>query len=805
MQAKHAPGGRVDLAAVDAQWRAANYLAAGQLYLDGDPLLRQPLRPDDLKPRVVGHWGTVPGLTLVYSHFNRIICERDLDVVFVAGPGHGGPALLAHTFLEGSLGERDPSMPRDEAGMQRLFQAFSTPGGIPSHAAPNVPGSINEGGELGYSLAHACGAVFDAPDALAVCVVGDGEAETGPLAASWHSTSFLDPVVDGAVLPVLHLNGYKIAGPTVLARMDPADLRALLRGYGYEPVEVAGAAPEMVHADLAAALDGCVDRIDAIQSSARAGETPDGRLRWPMIVLRTPKGWTGPSLVDGTPIEGTFRAHQVPLAVSREATGHLTELEDWLRSYRPQELFDADGRPTKSVLRYMPDGDRRMGANPRANAGGVRRDLDLPDPQEAAVPESEIQEARQGSSGRLCECSPTAALGRYLRTVIERNPDTFRLFSPDEADSNKLSAVFETTDRVWRSGSTDPLGHGVHDENLGPHGRVMEVLSEHLCEGWLEGYLLTGRHGMLATYEAFAHVVDSMVGQYAKWLEGARAIDWRQPPASLNLLLTSHAWRQDHNGFSHQDPGFIDLVMNKKNDLVRVLFPPDANALLAVADEALSSVGRMNVIVAGKHPSPVYRTLGEAREHCARGMSIWPEEGTEDGAQQPDVVLACAGEVPTAETVAAARLLSQHVPHLQVRVVNVVDLLRMQTPEQEPRGLSDDEFDALFARDSPVIFAYHGYPSAVHRLTYRRACHANLHVHGYLEEGTTTTPFDMLMLNGMDRYSLALDALARARHAAGDAGPDAAGEFARARAAAKEYTRSHGADAPDLTRMPPRR
>ncbi|GAA4813613.1 phosphoketolase family protein [Tomitella cavernea] len=796
---EHSPGSRIDLSAVDAQWRAANYLAAGQLYLDDDPLLRRPLQPEDLKPRVVGHWGTVPGLTLVYSHVNRVICERDRDVVFVAGPGHGGPALLAHTFLEGSLSERAASMPRDEAGMLNLFRAFSTPGGIPSHAAPNVPGSVNEGGELGYSLTHAFGAVFDAPDALAVCVVGDGEAETGPLAASWHGTSFLDPVADGAVLPVLHLNGYKIAGPTVLSRMTPGDLHALLRGYGYEPVEVAGDRPEEVHADLAAALDGCVDRIDAIQGSARAGAASDGRIRWPMIVLRTPKGWTGPSVVDGTPVEGTFRAHQVPLAVSREEPDRLPDLEDWLRSYRLQELFDAAGRPTPAVLRYVPDGDRRMGANPRANAGLVRRDLDLPGPQAAAV-----DAPRQGSAAHPTypEHSPTEALGRHLRDVIARNPHDFRLFSPDEADSNKLSAVFETTDRVWRSGSQDQLEPRMRDANLGPHGRVMEVLSEHMCEGWLEGYLLTGRHGMLATYEAFAQVAGSMVGQYAKWLESARVVPWRRPPASLNLLLTSHAWRQDHNGFSHQDPGFIDMVMNKKNDLVRVLFPPDANTLLAAADDALTSTGRINVIIAGKHPSPSYLTLDAAREHCARGMSVWQAESSGQR-RQPDVVLACAGETPTQETVAAARLLASRAPHLHVRVVNVVDLLRLQDHGQNPRGLDDAQFDAAFTPDRPVIFAFHGYPGAVHRLTYRRSCHPQLHVHGYHEEGTTTTPFDMLMLNGMDRYSLALDALDRAGPAAGDAGTAAAEEFTRARADAKAYTRRHGVDDPRLTRMPP--
>ncbi len=789
---------RVTLDDVDRHWRAANYLAAGQLYLAANPLLRRPLRPADLKRRVVGHWGTVPGLNLVYSHVNRLIVERGLDAVFVAGPGHGGPAVLAQTFLEGSLGERDAAMPRTERGMERLFRAFSTPGGVPSHAAPDVPGSINEGGELGYSLAHAFGAVLDAPHALAVCVVGDGEAETGPLAASWHATSYLDPAGDGAVLPVLHLNGYRIAGPTVLARMDPADLRALLHGYGYAPVEVSGDHPAAVHESLARALDTCLDRIGELQAAARAAPgRPGARRRWPMIVLRTPKGWTGPREVDGLPVEGTVRSHQVPLEVSRESPDRLPALERWLRGYRPEELFDEDGAPAPAVLRCVPEGDRRMGANPRADAGEVRRPLDLPDPRDHGTAVT--------APGRDA-ASPTEALGRFLRDVVVRNPHTFRLFSPDEFDSNRLSAVFEATDRAWNSaGPAQAPFAAAPDEHLGPRGRVIEVLSEHLCEGWLEGYLLTGRHGLLATYEAFAHVIDSMVGQYAKWLEQAARVPWRSPPASLNLLLTSHAWRQDHNGFSHQDPGFLDLLLNKRPELVRVLFPPDATTLPIVTAEALASTGRINAIVAGKHPSPVYLGPGEGARHCARGAGVWWWAGTEreGDPRGPDVVLACAGEVPTRETVAAAALLARALPALRVRVVNVVDLLRLASPAADPRGLPDDEFDALFTADRPVVFAFHGYPGAVHRLTHDRRCHPGLHVHGYREEGTTTTPFDMLMLNGLDRYRLACSALAHAMP--GDAAAeDLRRRFEDARARARRHTREHGVDDPALTGFPPR-
>lgn len=800
-----------DLDEVDRHWRAANYLAAGQLYLDANPVLHRPLEPGDIKPRVVGHWGTVPGLNLVYTHINRAIRDRDRDVVFVAGPGHGGPALLAETFLEGSLGERDPLMRRDAAGMLHLFRSFSTPGGIPSHAAPNVPGSINEGGELGYSLAHAFGAVFDAPDALAVCVIGDGEAETGPLATAWHGTAFLDPVDDGAVLPVLHLNGYKIAGPTVLARMPASDLHSLLNGYGYAPVEVSGDDPVDVHAGMAAAVDDALDRIDDIQSAARSSSGsgaagPGGPPRWPMIVLRTPKGWTGPSVVDDEQVEGTFRAHQVPLALDRDHPEHIDHLERWLMSYRPRELFDDEGRPTEAVLRCIPEGDRRMGANPRANAGAVREALDLPDPRTSAPDVSPPDGTGAGSAAATApggagagepraaraRHSPTEVLGPYLRDVIVGNSSSFRIFSPDELDSNRLSAVFEATDRVWSAQLSD------RDVNLAPHGRVMETLSEHQCEGWLEGYLLTGRHGLLATYEAFAHIIDSMVGQYAKWLASARETPWRRAPASLNILLTSHAWRQDHNGFTHQDPGFIDLVMNKDPEFVRVLFPPDANSLLCVADRVLREPGRINVVVAGKHPSPDYLPYERAYRHCERGIDMWPWAGS-GATDDPDVVLACAGEVPARETLAAAELLAGAVPELNVRVVNVVDLLRLAVPAHDPRGLPDDDFDALFTRDRPVVFAFHGYPSAIHRLTYRRACHAGLHVHGYRERGTTTTPFDMLMLNGMDRYSLARDALQRAASPGDARAISATEEFRKARDRARDYTRTHGVDHPDVT------
>jgi xylulose-5-phosphate/fructose-6-phosphate phosphoketolase len=769
-----------ELERIDAYWRAANYLSVGQIYLLDNPLLREPLEPDQIKPRLLGHFGTVPGLNLVYVHMNRAIRQRDLNAIYIAGPGHGGPGLVANAYLEGTYSEVYPSITQDEEGMRRLFRQFSFPGGIPSHVAPETPGSIHEGGELGYSLVHAYGAAFDDPDLLAVCVVGDGEAETGPLAASWHSNKFLNPKTDGAVLPILHLNGYKIANPTVLARIPNEELHALMEGYGHAVEIVEGGDPAQVHEAFAAALYRALDAIDAIQRHAREGG--DGiRPRWPMIVLRTPKGWTGPEEVDGLPVEDTWRSHQVPLAELHDNPKHLEMLEAWMRSYRPEELFDETGRLRPDLAELAPRGLRRMSANPVTNGGQVLRSLDLPDFTDYAV---EVPAAGQTTS------EATRVLGEFLRDVIARNATSFRLFGPDETTSNRLQAVFETTDKAWMA-ETRPV-----DVNLSPDGRVMEVLSEHLCQGWLEGYLLTGRHGLFNCYEAFIHIVDSMFNQHAKWLKTTDAIPWRRPIASLNYLLSSHVWRQDHNGFSHQDPGFIDHVVNKKAEVIRVYLPPDANCLLSVADHCLRSRQYVNVIVAGKQPSPNWLAMDEAVLHCTRGIGIWRWASNDEGVE-PDVVLACAGDVPTLETLAAVDILRRELPELKVRVVNVVDLMRLQDPKEHPHGLSDREFDSLFTTDKPIVFAYHGYPWLIHRLTYRRTNHGNLHVRGYKEEGTTTTPFDMVMLNDLDRYHLVMDVIDRVP-ALRSRAAHLRQEMADRRVASRAYTREHGEDAPEV-------
>ncbi|MER5455277.1 phosphoketolase family protein [Micromonospora sp. NPDC002389] len=767
-----------DLRRLDAYWRAANYLSVGQIYLLDNPLLREPLAAEHVKPRLLGHWGTSPGLNLIYAHLNRVIVARDLSALFVTGPGHGGPAVVANTWLEGTWSERYPGVGRDEAGMARLFRQFSFPGGIPSHVAAEVPGSIHEGGELGYALSHAYGAAFDNPDLLVACVIGDGEAETGPLAGSWQSTVFLNPARDGAVLPILHLNGYKIANPTVLDRIPESDLLAMMRGHGYQPYVVAGDEPSAVHEALAATLDRALDEIAEIQRRARSGAGTE-RPRWPMIVLRTPKGWTGPHEVDGKQVEGTYRAHQVPLSNVRSNPEHLAELERWLRSYRPEELFDATGAPVAELTALPPTGDRRMSANPVTNGGSVLRDLVLPDFHDYAV-----DVPRPGATAT----SATGELGRWIRDVIAANPQTFRLFGPDEVASNRLQAAFEVTDRAWMAATVPG------DDHLSPDGRVMEVLSEHLCQGWLEGYLLTGRHGVFTSYEAFIHIVDSMVNQHAKWLKVTRGIPWRMPLASLNYLLSSHVWRQDHNGFSHQDPGFIDHVMNKKAEVVRVYLPPDANTLLSTMDHCLRSRHYVNVVVAGKQTAPNWLTIDEAVQHCRRGVGIWDWASTDAGSE-PDVVLACAGDVPTLETLAAADLLRRHLPDLKVRVINVVDLMRLQPSSEHPHGLPDNEFDTLFTRDKPIIFAYHGYPWLIHRLTYRRTNHRNLHVRGYKEEGTTTTPFDMVMLNDLDRFHLVIDVIDRVP-GLGDRVAYLRQEMTDARDAARDHTRRYGEDDP---------
>jgi len=769
------PLGAEELRLLDAYWRAANYLSVGQIYLLDNPLLREPLRPEHVKPRLLGHFGTTPGLNLIYAHLNRAIRSRDLNAIYVTGPGHGGPANVANAYLEGTYSELYPAVGTGEEGLKELFRQFSFPGGIPSHAAPETPGSIHEGGELGYALAHAFGAAFDNPDLLVACVVGDGEAETGPLAASWHSNKFLNPRTDGAVLPILHLNGYKIANPTVLARIPEEELVALFQGYGYRPIVVAGSDPEPVHQAFAAALDEALDEIAAIKAGA------DGRPRWPMIVLRTPKGWTGPREVDGKPMEGTWRSHQVPLAAVRDSSDHLRQLEEWLRSYRPEELFDEAGRLVPELAALPPQGKRRMSANPHANGGELLRDLVLPDFRGYAVevpkPGTTFSEA-------------TRALGGLLRDVIARNPEDFRLFGPDETASNRLGDVFAVTGRAWDA-AIEPT-----DEGLSPDGRVMEVLSEHLCQGWLEGYLLTGRHGLFNCYEAFIHIVDSMFNQHAKWLKVTRGIPWRRPIASLNYLLSSHVWRQDHNGFSHQDPGFIDHVVNKKAEIIRVYLPPDANTLLSVADHCLRSRHYVNVIVAGKQPALNYLTMDEAIIHCTRGLGIWDWASSDEG-EEPDVVLGCCGDIPTLETVAAAAILRERLPDLKVRLVNVVDLMRLQPESEHPHGLSDGEFDALFTTNKPIVFAYHGYPWLIHRLTYRRTNHGNLHVRGYKEEGTTTTPFDMVMLNDLDRYHLVIDVIDRVPGLAAGAA-HVRQEMADRRLEARAWTREHGDDDPEV-------
>jgi xylulose-5-phosphate/fructose-6-phosphate phosphoketolase len=769
-----------DLELIDAYWRAANYLSVGQIYLLDNPLLREPLRAEHVKPRLLGHWGTTPGLNLLYAHMNRVIKERDLNALYVTGPGHGGPGLVANAYLEGTYSEVYSSIGQDEDGLRELFRQFSFPGGIPSHVAPETPGSIHEGGELGYALVHAYGAVFDNPDLLALCVVGDGEAETGPLAASWHSNKFLNPVTDGAVLPVLHLNGYKIANPTVLARIPDDELTSLMRGYGYEPHFVVGDDPAAVHQELAATLDDVLDDIAHIQQEARhAGVT--ARAAWPMIVLRTPKGWTGPKVVDGVQVEGTFRAHQVPLADTRDNDEHRALLEQWLRSYRPEELFDATGRLVPELQALAPYGHRRMSANLHANGGRLLRDLAMPDFRAYAAP---VEHPAVKSS------EATRVLGEFLRDITARNMDRFRIMGPDETASNRLSAVFEKTDRAWNA-TTLP-----GDDHLAADGRVMEVLSEHLCQGWLEGYLLTGRHGVFNCYEAFIHIIDSMFNQHAKWLKTTRHIPWRAPIASLNYLLTSHVWRQDHNGLSHQDPGFIDHVVNKKAEVVRVYLPPDTNTLLSVADHCLRSRHYVNVIVAGKQSALTYLNMDDAIAHCTRGLGIWPWAGNTDG--EPDVVLACAGDTPTLETVAAADLLRTHLPELKVRVINVVDLMRLEPDTEHPHGMSDRDFDALFTADKPVIFAYHGYPSLIHRLTYRRNNHHNIHVRGYKEEGTTTTPFDMVMMNDLDRFHLVMDVIDRVPRL-GSRAAQLRQQMSDARFAARAYTREHGEDDPAIT------
>ncbi len=738
---------------IDAYWRAANYLSVGQIYLLDNPLLREPLQAEHVKPRLLGHWGTTPGLNFIYVHMNRVIRNWDLNAMYVIGPGHGGPGLVANAYLEGTYTEVYPTITRDAEGMRKLFRQFSFPGGIPSHVAPETPGSVHEGGELGYALAHAYGAAFDNPDLLVCCVVGDGEAETGPLATSWHSNKFLQPGRDGAVLPILHLNGYKIANPTVLARIPQDELRALLEGYGHHVYFVVGDDPPLMHQQMVAVLDAVIQEIHAIQRAARQ-QKDSSRPRWPMIVLRTPKGWTGPKEVDGQPVEGTWRSHQVPMGEVRVNSQHRALLESWMKSYRPEELFDKSGALVAELAQLPPKRHRRMSANPQSNGGLLRRDLALPDFRtygvEVTKPGTTFSEA-------------TRVLGGFLRDVIRRNPETFRLFGPDETASNRLSPVFEASDRTWNAERLPT------DDHLSPDGRVMEVLSEHLCQGWLEGYLLTGRHGLFNCYEAFIHIVDSMFNQHAKWLKVTRDIPWRRPLASLNYLLTSHVWRQDHNGFSHQDPGFIDHVANKKAEIIRVYLPPDANSLLSVADHCLRSCHYVNVMVAGKQPSLNWLSMEDAVLHCTRGVGIW-EWASNDRDGKPDVVMACCGDIPTLETLAAVDLIRQHLPELKVRVVNVVDLMRLQPSSEHSHGLSDAEFDSLFTTDRPIVFAYHGYPWLIHRLAYRRANHKNLHVRGYKEEGTTTTPFDMVMLNDLDRFHLVMDVIDRVPGLASPAG-----------------------------------
>jgi xylulose-5-phosphate/fructose-6-phosphate phosphoketolase len=767
---------------MDAYWRAANYVAVGQIYLHDNPLLREPLKLEHVKPRLLGHWGTTPGQNFVYVHLNRIINQYDLNMIYIAGPGHGGPAIVGHTYLEGTYSEFYPSITQDEAGLKRLFTQFSFPGGIPSHVAPETPGSIHEGGELGYSLSHAFGAAFDNPDLLVACVIGDGEAETGPLATGWHSNKFLNPKLDGAVLPILHLNGYKIANPTVLARISREELEQLLRGYGYIPYFVEGDDPARMHQLMGETLDTVVSEIKKIQTEARQGGSK-GRPRWPMIVLKTPKGWTGPKVVDGQQVEGTYRSHQVPLSAPAKNPEHLRILESWLRGYKPQELFDKNGRLLSEIAELAPKGNRRMGANPHANGGILLRDLRLPSFADYAV--------NVPTPGSVF-AEDTGTLGKFLRDVIKENDDqkNFRMFGPDETASNRLTAVLDATNKQWEAQIVET------DDHLAPAGRLIEVLSEHQCEGWLEGYLLTGRHGLFNCYEAFIHIIDSMFNQHSKWLKVTRKIPWRRSIASLNILLSSHVWRQDHNGFTHQDPGFIDLVCNKKAEVIRVYLPPDANCLLSVIDHCLRSRHYVNVVVAGKHPAPQWLNMDQAIKHCTAGIGLW-EWASNDAGGDPDLVMAAAGDVPTLETLAAISILRKALPELKIRMVNVVDLMRLQPSTEHPHGLTDKEFDTLFTRDKPVIFAYHGYPWLIHRLTYRRANHDNLHVRGYKEEGTITTPFDMTVLNEMDRFHLAMDAVDRL--------PQVGGKAAYILQACRdkliehnEYIRKHGEDMPEI-------
>ena len=767
---------------MDAYWRAANYLSVGQIYLYDNPLLKKPLTIEHIKPRLLGHWGTTPGLNFIYVHLNRIIKKYDLNIVYVAGPGHGGPGLVANTYLEGTYTEFYPDISEDEEGIQKLFKQFSFPGGIPSHVAPETPGSIHEGGELGYSLVHAYGAVFDNPDLIVACVVGDGEAETGALAASWHSNKFLNPVHDGAVLPILHLNGYKIANPTVLARIPQEELEQLFIGYGYKPYFVEGEVPEDVHFSMASTLDIVVKEIKEIQNEARTyGFTK--RSLWPMIILRTPKGWTGPDKVDGIQVEGTWRSHQVPLSELATKPGHLQLLEDWMKSYKPEELFSETGKLIAELAELAPRGAKRMGANPHANGGLLLHDLEIPDFKKYSVDVSQPGNA-------LAEA--TVIMGSFLRDVMKLNWDkrNFRIFGPDETASNRLSKLFDIT------GRTSTAEILISDENISANGRVMEVLSEHLCQGWLEGYLLTGRHGLFSCYEAFIHIIDSMFNQHAKWLKITQRIPWRKPIASLNYLLTSHVWRQDHNGDSHQDPGFLDLVANKKSNVVRIYLPPDANTLLTVTDHCLRSKNYINVIVAGKQPELQWLDMEAAIQHCTVGLGIWKWASNEED-NEPDVVMACAGDVPTLETIAAVQILREHLPKLKIRVINVVDLLALQSERAHPHGLSDKNFDDLFTKDKPIIFAFHGYPSLIHRLTYRRTNHKNLHVHGYKGEGTTTTPFDMVVLNEVDRFHLAENAIDRMPNL-GSAGANAKKYLNNKLSEHKEYIKIHGEDIPEI-------
>ncbi len=767
---------------MDAYWRAANYLSVGQIYLYGNPLLKKPLKIEHIKPRLLGHWGTTPGLNFIYVHMNRVIKERDLDALFIAGPGHGGPGLVANTYLEGTYSEVYSNISQDEEGMKKLFTQFSFPGGIPSHVAPETPGSIHEGGELGYALSHAYGAAFDNPDLLVCCVVGDGEAETGPLATSWHSNKFLNPVTDGAVLPILHLNGYKIANPTILARIPHQELEDLMRGYGYKPYFVEGSDPMAMHKLMSETLDKALADIKRIQSEARS-KGFSNRPAWPMIVLRTPKGWTGPKVVDGKPAEGSWRSHQVPFSDMSEKSGHVQLLEAWMKSYKAEELFDAKGKLKPELAELAPKGQRRMGSNPHANGGELLRALKMPDFRDYAV---------QVPSPGAAEAETCRVLGTFLRDVMKQNLESrnFRVFGPDETASNRLGNLFEVTDRAWMAEKLPT------DDHLSPDGRVMEVLSEHQCQGWLEGYLLTGRHGLFSCYEAFIHIIDSMFNQHAKWLKVTNHIGWRRPIASLNYLLTSHVWRQDHNGFSHQDPGFIDHVVNKKSDVIRVYLPPDANTLLSVADHCLRSRHYINVIVAGKQPAPQWLDMDAAIKHCTSGIGMWQWASSDKGGE-PDVVMACAGDVPTLETLAAVQMLREKIPSLKVRVINVVDLMTLQSPSEHPHGLPDDDFDDLFTKNKPIIFAYHGYPWLIHRLTYRRTNHDNLHVRGYKEEGTTTTPFDICVMNDLDRFHLFLDVVNRV--------PKLESVQAHVRQEMrdklvehKEYVRKHGQDMPEI-------